>query len=266
MKRFGRWALAACIALPLCCPAQGMAEPEVAELEQSATCPDVRYSLIDLLDPERPLEAKTIDARTVGVLAAQPGCTYEQYILGSLHRLGPDLPNNPFPKDVAKAEALLESYGLAGNTVAFADLAEIALASGRARVPRDQIAADLRGYLARNPGLMEKVAMARSRTHDACRGIRTAQGVELRRKDPERQLRTARTYAPGDAVFLLEIQPDGVVSRIVPETFAPNYETGAALRGLMRSMAFEPFAAREPIVARVPVEYGFDKGGPTLRD
>jgi hypothetical protein len=302
--------LATCLALPFGSTAQGAVAPSPVELDDVASCPDVRYSLIDLLDPERSVGAKAADAEAVSMLSRHSGCTYEQYIAGSLHRLGPELPNNPFPKDQAKAEALLEAYALAGNTVAFADLAEMALASGKARdamrwtqvylhfavknphvalqdfdrrgynanllarataawpkadMPRARIASDLGDYLAAHPGLMENVTKARSNVHTDWRGITTPEGIELRRKNPVSELRTSRVPAPGYAVFLLEIQPTGKVSRIVPETFAPNYATGAALRDLLRSMAFEPFDAADPVVARVPVQYGFDSRGPALR-
>lgn len=71
---------------------------------------------------------------------------------------------------------------------------------------------------------------------------------------------------PGYAIFLLEVQPDGHVSRIVAESFGPSADTPAALKPLIAGISFEPFNCSEPRVARVPVVYGYSEGGPAIKE
>ncbi len=70
----------------------------------------------------------------------------------------------------------------------------------------------------------------------------------------------------GYAAFLLEVQPDGRVSRIVPESFAPTPRHAARLKPLVEGFIFKPFDWHEPQIARVPAEYGYDDAySPSLK-
>lgn len=102
-----------------------------------AVCSDeegLSYQLIDLLDPERAAAAKAPIVATIQSLAREPGCHYERYLLGTLHRHGRDLPNNPLEKNSEKAIEYIEGYGRAGHAKAYADLAELALVEKQARL------------------------------------------------------------------------------------------------------------------------------------
>lgn len=73
------------------------------------------------------------------------------------------------------------------------------------------------------------------------------------------------TIRPGYANFLVEVQPDGHVSRIVAETFGPSADTPAALKPLIAGVSFEPFEASEPQIVRIPVVFGYSDGGPAIK-
>lgn len=68
----------------------------------------------------------------------------------------------------------------------------------------------------------------------------------------------------GYAVFLLEVQPSGVVTRIVAESFAPSPDIALKLKPMVVGISFERFIYDKAVIVRVPIEYGFDDG-PTLK-
>jgi hypothetical protein len=70
----------------------------------------------------------------------------------------------------------------------------------------------------------------------------------------------------GRVDYLLEVQPDGRVSRIVVETFSPTWRHAQVLRQLVEAFEFHPHTAAEPQVVRIPVIYGYvGPDGPRLK-
>lgn len=61
------------------------------------------------------------------------------------------------------------------------------------------------------------------------------------------------------AMYLLEVQPTGKVSRVVLENFAPDPIAGVRLRGCV-DVQFEPFAGADAKVGRMPIVYGYSDG------
>lgn len=68
----------------------------------------------------------------------------------------------------------------------------------------------------------------------------------------------------GYASYLIEVQPNGEVSRVVLENFAPQPEVGERLRKCANAYAFEAFPGSKPKIARVPIAYGY-ASGPGIR-
>lgn len=261
------------------------------------------YSTIDILDEDVPAATKAVDLDVVKRLASEPRCLSEQYLLGLLHRHGPDLPGNPIPKNAAEARGLIEGYALEGNLQGFADLAELALEQEQAReamqwtqvylylvtrhggtledfdrsgynadlLQRAQVAwrkaklpsepeainAMLNAYL--QPRKAELAARFSAKQQEIEQSDdESTGGEELRIKPMRRERRTfSGLEKPGYAVYLLEVQPDGKVSRIVLETFAPSPEHGSYLRRFIEDASFYPFAGDAPQIARIPVQQGY---------
>jgi hypothetical protein len=85
---------------------------------------------------------------------------------------------------------------------------------------------------------------------------RPADGYELRE----------RLRDGGYAEYLLEVQPDGRVSRIVVQSFSPTWRHALVLRQLVEAFEFHPHLATEPQVVRIPVVYGYvGPDGPKLK-
>lgn len=90
--------------------------------------------------------------------------------------------------------------------------------------------------------------------------------IELRvKRRPEDGTEIAMQSA-GHAEYLLEVQPDGRVSRIVVQSFMPTWEHAVRLRPLVAGFEFHPHGGDEAEVARVPVTLGFqDSRGVRLK-
>lgn len=261
------------------------------------------YSTIDILDKDVPAPVKARNLEAVKRLALETRCSSERYLLGLLHRHGPDLPGNPIPKDVAEARRLIEGYALEGNLQGFADLAEMALEQEHAReamqwtqvylylitrhgstlndfersgynadlLQRAQVAwrkaklptetevinTMLNAYL--QPRKAELAARFVAKQQEIVQpDDKRADGDELRAKPMSLERPTySGPGKPGYAVYLLEVQPDGKVSRIVLETFAPSPEHGSYLRRFIEDASFYPFAGNAPQIARIPVRHGY---------
>jgi len=70
----------------------------------------------------------------------------------------------------------------------------------------------------------------------------------------------------GRVEYLLEVQPDGRVSRIVVQTFSPTWRHAQVLRQLVEAFEFHPHTAPEPQVKRIEVIYGYaGPDGPRLK-
>jgi TPR repeat protein len=62
------------------------------------------------------------------------------------------------------------------------------------------------------------------------------------------------------AMYLVEVQPSGAVSRVVLENFSPSVETATRLRKCAQVYQFGSFKGTKPKVGRIPVIYGFSDG------
>lgn len=81
---------------------------------------------------------------------------------------------------------------------------------------------------------------------------------ELRVKRRPEDGTEIRMKSAGHAEYLLEVQPDGRVSRIVVQSFMPTWEHAVLLRPLVEGFEFHPHGGDEPEVARVPVTLGYE--------
>ncbi|WP_147300631.1 hypothetical protein [Lysobacter silvisoli] len=107
--------------------AQDARKPWDCDARQSQDSTLFATALDDSL--EQPRRASSLER--LKELARQ--CPLEAYQLGLLYRHGADLPGNFLAKDSTKARPLILSYAEAGYSLAYADLAEMALAEGDAR-------------------------------------------------------------------------------------------------------------------------------------
>lgn len=270
------------------------------------------YSPIDVLDGDAAAEVRMAAISVVRRASLVPECAYERYLLGILHRYGPELPGNPLPRESVRARQLLETYALEGNVQAFAELAEFALAEsdGRSAMRWTQVYLSLlrrqdaliddfdrRGY---NADLLKRATLAMKKDRSLPRtSPRALLNDYLATRNEQLVARAAETHArllsehtstspegegavrvrlrpgvnatsrqrmqPGYAVFLLEVQPDGTVSRIVAESFAPSIDNALKLRPLAEGFEFYPLSGNAPEIVRVPVVYGSaSPGAPSL--
>jgi hypothetical protein len=99
--------------------------PSIAAPAPSQAAKD-SYSLRDILDTSRPLEVRRA-AWEQYEQAANAGDRYQQYILGSLYRVGKQIPGALVARDDAKARLYLSNAAAHGELHAMAKMAEILL-------------------------------------------------------------------------------------------------------------------------------------------
>ncbi len=139
----------------------------------------------------------------------------------------------------------------------------------KGRINRNEIAPLLNGYLNAHRATVLAGLAEESKSHPLAPGSLQGdaeEAPELVPKSYPGEIVRKLSIEPGYAIFLLEIQPDGRVSRIVAESFGPSADTPAALKPLISGVSFEPFKGSEPQIARVPVVYGYSEGGPTIKN
>lgn len=122
-------------------------------------------------------------------------------------------------------------------------------------LPRDWIGADLNAYLA---GRKQAVTAAIA-NHDA-----KAEAANLKPEPSQAELRIKRVHDcqadskwQGYATYLVEVRPDGEISRVALENFSPEPGIGQDLARCARAYEFHPFEGSEPLVARIPVFFGY---------
>lgn len=154
-----------------------------------------------------------------------------------------------------------------------ADLLSRAMVAWRnAKFKKSQIEPMLDEYLARHEttilkGLQDSRSDLRTSHPTSSQnklGSDLGEAPDLQVKARPEVIDTHLVMSPSYAVFLLEVQPSGVVSRVVAESFAPSPEAARKLRPMIMGITFEPFAWHEPQVVRVPVMYGYGDG-PSLK-
>ena len=102
----------------------------MAQLEASTDC-EAAYTaipqdaILDLLDPESPLDRRQQALEHYTRLAGMTACPEFGYTLAQLYRHGPDMPGNLVERDVERAEPLIRAMAEAGYLPAYADLAEM---------------------------------------------------------------------------------------------------------------------------------------------
>lgn len=62
------------------------------------------------------------------------------------------------------------------------------------------------------------------------------------------------------AMYLVEVQPSGAVTRVVLESFSPTIKVAERLRKCVQVYEFGSFRGTDPQVARIPVIYGYSDG------
>ena len=160
---------------------------------------------------------------------------------------------------VTTQEGTLEGFDRSGYN---ADLLQRAYGAWRgARLPtgKDAIEASFNAYL--QPRKAELDARLLEAQEETLRPSDQSGGADQLRIKSQKKFRSfSGPSKPGYAIYLLEVQPNGKVSRIVVETFAPLPEHARYLRPLVEGTTFHPFTGNEPIVARLPMQYGYTDG------
>ena len=119
-----RWiTLFAVLVAPFVCFAEERTDPAVDCSEVYDSIP--HGSLLDLLDPDAPVDRRAKAVQEYQRLSAISACPEFGYSLGQLYRHGPSLPGNPLPQDIPKARELIKAMAEAGYLSAYADLAEM---------------------------------------------------------------------------------------------------------------------------------------------
>lgn len=125
-------------------------------------------------------------------------------------------------------------------------------------VNRRAISTDLTEYLAsREASIAQKLT-----EHEAdMRKLEAGKGdLRFKRIKGECSVDLGRSISGAYAMYLVEIQPDGHISRVALENFAPSPVAGERLKRCASMYEFEPFADTAPKVGRIPVVYGYHYG------
>lgn len=125
--RWVAWKAAVCLAW-LAASATGHAADTAAAGGEALAC----YSIGRVVDPDLAPDAVAVEMAVL-TAAAEGGSDQAAYVLGTLHRLGPEHPAQRLPQDPVLADQWLRKAALAGNLFAMSGLAENELARGRAR-------------------------------------------------------------------------------------------------------------------------------------
>lgn len=303
-------ALAACIILcPFALPATAQ-EPAVLENHCEIIGKEITDSMaVDLLDPAAPGAARQRALDAYMALADEKGCSSYGYSIGLLYRFGADLPGNLLQRDIGKARDLILRYAEDGNLIAYADLAEMALADSNAReamkwaqvylaflsnsdiefrngndayyrsgyngdlllraerawskqrpkLSRELIRSDLEEYLRLNKvQVLERIMASGSDERGPRRGTKGMEDVfPTIRGKCEVDL---RDIGGAYARYLIEVQPDGRVSRVTIRDFAPSPIAAIKLAQCVKVYQFQPFKGPAPRVSIMPVVYGYTDG------
>jgi hypothetical protein len=245
---------------------------------------------VDLLDPAIAASDKTRQLQTMESLA-DGGCPDAAQLLGNLLRFGPQKPANPLPKDVTRAAERLEQAALAGNSFAFAELAEMALAEQMAHEAMQWTQIYL--WIATHKPKLEGVTEYRGYEADlllrATRAWRAARldskeiqpllatyltperqasiiaNIERRRRTPQARPKLSlanRPHAsgrmgphPGYVLLLLEAKPSGEVTRVVVESYAPSKTMVERLSPMLDDVKLTPFEGTDMRSGVLPMVY-----------
>lgn len=129
-----KWTLACLLAaatLPGVAAAEVSASPGAACELAYAALP--QGSILDLLDPDAPVDRRQAALAAYERLASMRECPEFGYTIGQLYRHGEYLPGNLLPQDLDKARALILPMAESGYLPAYADLAEMEMRHAQAR-------------------------------------------------------------------------------------------------------------------------------------
>jgi hypothetical protein len=124
----------------------------------------------------------------------------------------------------------------------------------------------LNAYFDRNPSLGQRAAQVFESSHETDEAAKSEAGfgaAGLRVKRRNNEVTVNFRMEPGYAIYVLEIQPSGQVSRIAVQTFAPTPAHATKLRALVEGWEYYPHRGEKAEIIRVPVMFGFD--GPRLK-
>lgn len=158
----------------------------------------------------------------------------------------------------ARARDIPEAFRRSGYNADLLQRAQLAWRKARLPSGQEEISSVFNAYL--QPRKVQLDALFLERQEEIVRPGDQGQGSdEVRVKSKKSVIRSFNGPSqPGYAIFLLEIQPTGDVSRIVAETFAPLPAHARSLRPMVEGITFHPFTGTEPQVVRIPAQYGYD--------
>jgi hypothetical protein len=225
--------------------------------------------VMDVLDPALDAAHKSQPLRAMQSLAAA-GCGNAAWVLGNLHRFGPELPGNPLPRDSIRARQLLGQAGLAGVEAAYRDQAELALADGNARDAMLSTQVWLWLLLKRVTRAWRAARLANAQIQPLLGTFLSEHGPALlaeHHRIPERQAhrpRLALAKSPrvhpgeigrrsGYVMFRVEAKPSGEVTRIFVESYAPTADVVERLRPLVKDLRLVPFDGTESMTGTLPI-------------
>jgi hypothetical protein len=243
--------------------------------------------VVDVLDPALDATRKSQPLQAMQALASA-GCGDAAWVLGNMHRFGPELPGTPLPKDVSSAKEFLAQAGLAGMEAAYRDQAELALAQENARdamlwtqvllwLKEPEAGTGHRTAHGYDADLLKRVTRAwradgldNAQIKTLLSTYVTEHGDELlaarrslaerTRNRPRLALAKAPRVHPGNigrlsgyVMFRMEAKPSGEVTRVVIESYGPSAEVVDRLRPLVKTVRLMPFAGTETVTGTLPI-------------
>lgn len=122
-------------------------------------------------------------------------------------------------------------------------------------LPRRRVSEDLTAYLASTEERVAPLIGGRTRG-----GIDLGAAPRVVVEPGECLIRPLDRIGAATASYVLEVQPSGVVSRILVENFVPNMDAAELLKSCVRRYVFEPFDGQQPLLTRVTLTYGSSEG------
>ncbi len=118
----------------------------------------------------------------------------------------------------------------------------------------------LNAYFNRTPALGQRTAKDYKASDEEAAAIRSETGlgdIGLRVKRRSYGGDVSFRIQPGYAIYLMEVQPSGQVTRIAVQTFAPTPVHPQKLRSFVEGWEYYPHRSEEAEILRVPVMYGY---------
>ncbi|HEV8694146.1 MAG TPA: hypothetical protein VGQ93_08200 [Lysobacter sp.] len=150
------------------------------------------------------------------------------------------------------------SFDRSGYNAELLARATVAGEAAKPRLSRKLIRADLADYLQSREAAVAAKLLEREEKRMASTSSAASASDKLRIKGGKGAcFANPTSLATGYATYLLEVQPSGVVSRVVLENFSPDLRIDEALRRCVEVYQFDAFAGDQPQVIRIPAVYGY---------